>query len=242
MKITGFFTAFLLLSAGQSVAQSDSVRVDYSVENADTARRTLRETFRYLTRATVEKKTLLKTGLTAPVPLYAGYNGLYYGAGIELGVERKLSPSFSVQGLLMNRYYRYGSTYQAYSYTLEMPVSIRYYYSAKRRIRNGRSANNFSNNYFGLQAETILYGYGNFVKSSMTSGNYTVTEYERIVTTNPAFLAALSLQWGIQRRLGKRGYFDVNLTIPVHPFLTQSRFPNFIRLPVSVNFRLGLGW
>ncbi|MGM9507603.1 hypothetical protein ACS5NO_07745 [Larkinella sp. GY13] len=237
MKRLYFFGFLWICSYGAQAQGRDSVRVDYSVEHADTAHRNIRETFRYVTRATVEEKTLIKAGAVVPLPLVGGYYATY-GYGVGMGVEQKIAPAFSVQALVIGRYYRTGTIIN--TKVLEMPIAGRYYYSIKKRMRKGLSANNFSNDYVSIQLENILYGAGRYYSTS-TSGNQTTILSERNVNRQFAMLSAVSLQWGIQRRLGSKGYIDFNLSFAALPVLTQQRVPDFVT-PIKINFNLGLGW
>ncbi len=99
-------------------------------------------------------------------------------------------------------------------------------------MRKGLSANNFSNNYVGLQTENILYGYGRYEGDLFGLRKSTKT-FE--------MLNALSVQWGMQRRLGRYSYFDVNFTLPILPTINRLKVPAFYT-PIGVNIKLGLGW
>lgn len=237
MKRLYFLGLLWMVSSGVLAQVRDSVRIDYSVENADTVRRNIRETFRYVTRATVEEKTLIKAGAVVPLPIVGGYYASY-GYGVGVGVEQKISPAFSVQGLVIGRYYRTGTVIN--TKVLEMPISGRYYYSIKKRMQKGLSANNFSNDYVGVQLENILYGNGQYY-STTTTGNQTIILSEKIINRQLAMLNAVSLQWGIQRRLGSRGYLDFNFSFAALPVLTQKRVPDFVT-PIKISFNVGLGW
>lgn len=240
MKTCLPFTLLLLCFPIILHAQTrDSVRVSYSEEVVDTTKVKFREAFRYITRATVEERTLVKAGGSLPLPAWGGYIGLMGGVGLEAGVEHKLTPSFSVQALLMSRYYRNGHFQRNYS--LEIPVSVRYYYSQARRIRRGLSANNFSNNYFGLQVENVVYGVRRIARPYGGGGFYKPEPTEFYTLRGTDMLSALTLQWGIQRRVGQRGYFDFSLSFPVLPILNRQRSPSMMP-SWGVNFKFGLGW
>ncbi|GAB3329376.1 hypothetical protein GCM10027299_32640 [Larkinella ripae] len=237
MNRLSFFGFVWLCSSGVLAQSRDSVRIEYSVENPDTTRRKIKEAFRYLTRATVEEKTLVKLGVVVPLPLLGGYYASY-GYGIGVGVEQKITAGFSIQAHLIGRYYRTGTIIN--TKVLEMPVSGRYYYSLKKRMRKGLSANNFSNNYVGIRIENTLYGTGRYY-STVTSGSQTVIYSERNVNRRFAMGQAISVQWGIQRRLGTKGYLDSSLSLAALPVLTKNRVPDFVA-PIQINFNLGLGW
>lgn len=185
----------LLAAVGTAHAQTqpDSSRVSYSEEVADTVRDTFKEKYDYLVRAHVEETELWKLDL-----LDASTNFLIPEYGARLAYERKLSAPFSamaeVYPLLEKRDEGRGNRYYAF---LGTQVSGRYYYNQRRRIQKGKSANNFSANYLSL-----------LVRNDFT---------DRI--NSVAFDHRTSVVWGLQRRLGRYGFFDFNFGVVVLPEL-----------------------
>ncbi|MCW5921473.1 MAG: hypothetical protein KIS77_03960 [Saprospiraceae bacterium] len=138
-------------------------------------------------------------------------NGDLAGAA---SVEHKLSPSFSIQlglGLgLINRYDTFPlilpppfpddlpavpRSLRVFVYQLNLQP--RWYYQMGKGVREGRSANNFSGNYLGLQLAYTHYG-------TNLSG-----EEARLASDQ----LTMALRWGWQRRLFRRGFSEVSFGI-----------------------------
>ena len=136
--------------------------------------------------------------------------GFENGAFLNLNMEHKLSPAFSLQLA-----YSVGGTnrYDSLSFvwpspapdTFFYPIShelffhrfglqTRWYYDMAQRVREGLSANNFSGNYLGMETAYTTYGPGlsgeeaRFASQQMTA----------------------ALRWGFQRRLFRNGFMDVS--------------------------------
>jgi len=229
--------AGLLLATTLHAQSNDSLRTEYSVEMVDLSRQRMQEAFQYITRAHVEEKTLIKVGASLPLPAWGGAIGLMGGIGTEFGLERKLTPSFSVQALMTGQIYRNGDI--ATHYSASVPVSLRYYYAMARRIRNGRGANNFSGNYLGLQVNNTLFGNQHYDQLYFSGGVYGTRRANAYSGFELA--SSVALQWGLQRRIGRRGYLEANFTVPIHPILTQRRIPRYFA-PFGVTVKVGLGW
>lgn len=186
----------LLLWASTSYAQEDTVRVSYSEEPATTSNFSLKEKYRYFTRATLEEKSMFKVGISRLNIGWAGNFGFILGLEHIIAFERKIGVPFSVMGQYRNlNGFNYNSPKE-----MGIDVGVRYYYALPARIKKGKSANNFSANYFSLQSDNTL-SWG-----------------ERVTNLNPiqfeygnTSVYSLSLLYGLQRRLGKYGYVDVNV-------------------------------
>jgi hypothetical protein len=129
-----------------------------------------------------------------------GYTGLSDNGSdrIRAGVELKLLPAFSLHGS-----YGLGYSYSPSSpfnrstsiFTHRFAVEPRWYYNMARRIREGKSANNVSGNYIGLEA--VLQ----------------TTKFE--IGTMPVTLSqkSFALRYGIQRRLFRYGFIDLGVGV-----------------------------
>ena len=256
-----FLTVCLFIGSATAHAQSDSVRTEYKTEDEKISRSDIQRVIRYITRANVEEKTLIKIG---GLPNSASFTqtGTLNSGGIstELSIERKISPSFSVlfgfdNQLLVNFYRqdafsRIGNLPNPFwlpdrslSITSSAKVAVRYYYGMARRIREGKSANNFSGAYLTLQARRPVLLYSKSRQRELWSGDSrTETETAPLGTLNTPSLA---LQWGIQQRLGRRGYIDVNIGPELTLFdANQAYYNNNTRTQLSLRFSaiIGLGW
>ena len=108
-------------------------------------------------------------------------------------------------------------------------IGARYYYDQARRIAKGKSANNFSGNYLSLQFDNII----------QIRVNYLAQDVNR-----SASKPTINLLYGIQRRLGKFGYFDFNLGLRYDEIDYNSPVPppRKTALALVTNFAIGLGF
>ncbi|GAB3248110.1 hypothetical protein GCM10027347_04160 [Larkinella harenae] len=269
-------TTFLLIIAllvGQETGWAQTVNnlpITYSQEDSAVTRSELQRVYRYITRANVEEKTLIKLGFwpNAIDREFSGRPTFRIGLNADASVERKLSPSLSllVGFDLAVRYNRINqlnfTAMSGYSYTdvdrsflssVYGKIGVRYYYGMAKRIREGKSANNFSGNYVGLQVARALSVYNARHLYDTRTGEPVRTEkYDMAGSYNAPLIAAM---WGIQRRVGRRGFFDINagpeITVPRRPedpygnslpnsyFYKNSDRPGFA---LRVNAVIGLGW
>ena len=113
----------------------------------------------------------------------------------ELSAEWKVAPALSLHaGVIVptrgSRYFR--GHYRGGGWRVEP----RWYYDMARRIRFGQSANNVSGNYFSAEYQT-------FVQRDQ--------EPEPVVSFHRYRFEAVSLRYGLQRRLGRFAFVDVSL-------------------------------
>lgn len=204
-KVSYLLLSALLLSL-QALAQKDSTRVVFSEESAETSDFRLVETYNYIIRAQIEEKSLLKLGVQDFALSSAG-SYVQYGAAFEHKLRPSLSVLAEVQQSLQTRQF---SGLKAYSFN----AGARYYYNMNRRIRKGKSANNFSANYLSFQADNELYRRNDLVDH----------------------LTVFKVLYGLQRRIGKYGYADFNFG-PERGWKDGSRITRF-----SVNFSVGVAF
>ena len=188
-----------VLSVLSAQGQSDSVRITYGQETSRNDTSVQRSGSRFLKayhkfiRAQVEETTLIKIG-ALPEWGYGKNDQGYVGFNSEIAVEQKLIPALSVLAQLRTHYRNFGSYGRDVSLTGQL--AGRWYYSINRRMREGKSANNFSNQYFMAQTSLPLYN-----------------AYTRL--SDPAVAQSLfawgGVAWGAQRRLSKFGYTDFNV-------------------------------
>jgi len=132
-------------------------------------------------------------------------SGLDQQGLLNLSAEHKLSPAFSVQltyGIGAEN--RFDSLYsipqpsdslrpQTIAYH-HINLQTRWYFDMVRRIREGKSANNFSGNYLALELAHTTFGAGLQGEKARLASN----------------ISTVALRFGVQRRLFKYGYFDVS--------------------------------
>lgn len=226
MKTLYFISALLLAVPVQ--AQTDSITTTYSQESIQ--RDTIRQrsgsrflaAYRKFVRAQIEETTLIKIG-GWPIGLVAsdsGGIGPGWGFVGDIAVEQKLTPAFSFL-LLCKTFYQH-STSESERVTINGVLTGRWYYAMNRRMRQGRSANNFSDQYVTLQTSLPIW--------SRVRSN----DPANIITENISN-SWVGVAWGGQRRLGKLAYLDVNFGVG-YPFDK----PKSIVLTGNVSIGLGL--
>ena len=191
----------------------------YTEEPADSSSFSLKEKYRYWTRANVEEKFMLKSGTSG-----LGFGG-DHGFFLEetLSFERKISVPFSVMVQSRSSLTRWRRD----DY-LGVDVAVRYYYSLPRLIRQGKSANNLSANYFSIQMDNTWPNGSGFVVQALRP---------TAVETEVSHIMQFSLLYGIQRRLGRPFYVDFNIGGTYQP---EGRvFNHRNRLFLDFNFAIG---
>lgn len=203
-------------------AQSDSVSASTYEESVQTSDYTKRERFKYLKRSMIEEPSMFKI---STLPYFAGYFGM--GMQAVVGYEKKFSRSFSFTGEVVNYInifspktnnpeLRYNGLWRS-----GLNVSSRYYYSQKREIEKGISGNNLLSNYIEFRVEDLL------TYAKVNESTYLRNDF--ISRPN------LVLAWGLQRRIGRYGYFD---------FAAGAKFVNnslYSPFPVTPYFKIAFG-
>ncbi|MBD2754798.1 hypothetical protein [Spirosoma validum] len=264
MKLITIYSLVACLTGGSVYAQTqtDSVRTEYQTEDEAISRSEIQRVIRYITRANVEEKTLIKIGGLPNSNPFTQTGGLFTGGlNTDISIERKINPSFSVlfgfDNQVFANYYRREAfsrispgpgplwlTDHTLSLSSSAKVAVRYYYSMARRIKEGKSANNFSGTYVAFQVRRPVLSYLKRRQYELVSGDTrTEAEASPLGTLNTP---SLSIQWGIQQRLGRRGYIDLN----VGPELTlfdsnrayNSNNSSRTQLTLRVSAIIGLGW
>lgn len=243
-------------------AQTDSVRTEYKTEDEKISSAEVKRFIRYITRANVEEKTLVKVGIWPATERNTNYESRLFrvGANVEVAIEQKLSPSFSILAGLDGdwRYSKYRNTRSLYpvgtvvsevfryqverlsAFNVNWKAGLRYYHSMNRSIKLGRSANNFSGNYLTIQISKPLRTYFNNQYFDVNTQSVLVNKNSDRLYGNISSKALLA--YGIQRRLGKLSYFDIN----VGPEVLYPAFYAFDNRRAVISFQLnaliGFGW
>lgn len=201
----------LWLVAGLVVGQKgEQITVTTAEEEMDTARFSrLLATYNKIIRVHEEELTMFKVDLMGPY-LYLATNWEEKDKArnnvLNISVERKIAPNWSwVLGNVLNADRVKVREVRFYG-------GVRYYYNMNKRILRGKSANNFSANYFGLSY------YHQFRPG----------ENDRHLTVD--------LLYGLQRRLGRRGFIDVDVGLEniFEAFEDRARGTDF-----KATFRMG---
>lgn len=115
------------------------------------------------------------------------------GTPLVIGAEYKLSPAFSI-----GAYYGIRLGYQpatqflekgGWLYSSSLAVEGRWYHNMKKRMNDGRGANNFGGGYLALEA-------------SILNNNPTTETWDD---------RRIALRYGLQQRLLRHGYFDLSV-------------------------------
>lgn len=169
--------------------------------------------------------------IVSAVPLGSRY-GRY---GLHLAYERKLaSPAWSVMAEISPYLLDYAPAGEAGTGAVlcaRAQVAGRYYYNLGRRLRLGKSTGTFAGNYFSLALGS---GFGR-------QAHETAFLFYRASGPFARFDAALL--YGLQRRLGRRGFVDFNVGIPLalsSGASTSIYYPGALAPTLAVNLRVGL--
>ena len=196
-------------------AQNEKVTIESSEEEVEEGSfEQLLDAYNHVIRAREEKLTLLKIDLLSPF-LYAVSDGereedeLLIESMVKVSFEKKYRPDWS----WFTRIKLMAINRRLRESNLS--GGIRYYYNLNRRILKGKSANNLSANYVAVEPN-LRFNYGR---------------------GDSGF--SVKLLYGIQRRIGKRGYvdFDIGLENMVAPY-TEKEFG----IEVTGNLELGLAF
>jgi hypothetical protein len=201
IRLFGIFLLLVCIShtgLGQ-VVPADSSRISYEEEERDRSDFTLKERYNYLIRSKMEETQIWKLGLNN-----LGFSAYDYHYGLHLIYERKIHTSFSILGEVSPTVKGYRHTYSNSDnrrLAWEAEVAGKYYYNMKRRMRLGKSGNNFSANYLSAHIRSrIMYQARNDGRKVLEP-------------------AILSVRYGLQRRLGRYGFIDANYGIEVLPIV-----------------------
>ncbi|WBO84817.1 hypothetical protein [Hymenobacter yonginensis] len=241
-------TLLLALLPAAVLAQTapDSSRVSYSEETVAlsvvptvpaTEGSGLGQQYRRLTRLQIEEQCLWKLGLNNFAAAYLGRADgsdslLFSRVGVHLAYEHKLSPAWSVLGEVSPDLLRYRDAETSAlrrGFAVRSQVAGRYYYNLNKRIRKGKSASNFSANYLSLALGS---GFGRHSDE---------TPFYDFARSGQAVRLSLAAVYGLQRRLGRYGFVDFNMALPMA--LTPDRGREVvpgINIGLVLNLRIGL--
>jgi hypothetical protein len=202
-------TVLVLIIAGSITFAQEEIEIPVG------PRSKFSETYNYVIRAQEEKTQMWKLTPITDIGIGGGSGNRVLKFAPYIGFEKKFSSSFSLNGEVgSNSILSWSKADQSksgsYTHWLSGSVGPRYYYNINRRIELGKSANNFSANYFSTT----------------------------INLANPYYFTNLSFSalYGIQRRVGNKGFFDFGAGYMVVPQKNEIEFLPDIRL------RYGWGW
>ncbi|SET52250.1 hypothetical protein [Hymenobacter actinosclerus] len=215
-----------LLTASRATAQTtpaDTTRISYE-EEVQPAALPAEAAAPLLVQSEVQQqqwKLGLNNFLLGSIWAYRSYNRV----GVHVAYERKLTTALAVQAELSPAVARYRPDNGTPARALGARVQLmgRYYYNLERRIRKGKSRGSFVGNYVALA-----------VGSKLGRHTYETPFYFLPLDANRGAAVDVALLYGLQRRLGRRGFIDANfgLTKLIEPFKSK--------LGLSSSLRVGL--
>ncbi|GAB3337989.1 hypothetical protein GCM10027299_49670 [Larkinella ripae] len=258
MKSTSaFFLVFFLVRLVGNGQSQEPAPVSYSQEGRQMTTNELQRFYRYITRASVQEKTMVKLGIWPASDRGEQSEQRKFRAGFnaEWVVEQKLSPAFSFLAGF-DAFWRYATYRQRDGVSLipnpnpaqanfpkkesrfqvNWKAGFRYYYAMPARIRNGKSANNFSGNYVAVQVAEPLRKYSRYETYNPILKREENRRWTDNLLANPS--PRLLLAYGIQRRLGSMGYADLQAG-PEIQFSDLHAGPSF---SFQLTALIGLGW
>ena len=225
-----FATLYIIHFSFWAKAQSDSLR--FSQESGTLQKQRFIDQYDYVFMTKEPTKWIVK--MTAQSVHFVGSNYTLLqrkNIGITplwLSFERKISPSFSLQlgASYFTRDYLpisengipivrnlFSSFYNPIPTLGDAGVALgsvegRWYYDLKKRIDVGKSANNFSGNYFGLRLEKA---FNQPLDQNPTELSYASNQKYNTDYQFEQFKHRISLVYGVQRRFLKHGLIDFGL-------------------------------
>ncbi|MEO1049064.1 MAG: hypothetical protein AAFX87_00445 [Bacteroidota bacterium] len=194
--------------------QEEEVTYENTEEEVDTGTEDkLLNTYNYIIRAQVEETQLFKVDLLYPFSyaLSGPENDTTLTGLFRLTYERKFKPEWS---WLVHTGWQ-GNRGTGEIRDVLFRGGVRYYYNLDKRILKGKSANNFSANYVSIDPV------------------YQVRPQDDDTSVSVLLL------YGLQRRLGKYGYLDLNFgfqgNIKSYPDVNDS-------IEVIVEFEIGIAF
>jgi hypothetical protein len=158
-----------------------------------------------LFRCYEEEKNLWKLDIRN---IYKNSGDDIYTISINSEFEHKIKKSsFSINtGIELNykRYYHFDL-----EYGVKGTIEPRYYYNLKKRIAQGKTANNLSGGYFSLEFSS---GYSEYVNGRNTFSTNMASDTFKKFETKTTFYA-IEPKWGIQKRLFKNGFMDLSFSL-----------------------------
>lgn len=250
LNSTFFFVIPTLGGISTAFAQggTDSVHLSHSEETGTLEKQRFIDRYDYVFMTMEPTKWMLKgygniNNLLGSEIFQGGY--IKRTVDFRVGVERKLSPSFSIEinaarngisPFRKNGFFDYSDYYSTGRKRWVTSAELRWYYDMASRIRQGKSSNNFSGNYLSLRYErawqkenSVATGFGG------TNGKWN-TDY-----FGSYYHSQLSLNYGIQRRFFRYGLVDFSIALNrntnqlIHRKYTFLNGDNSIQQPIDWN-------
>ncbi len=240
------YSTFYLLS--YTFAQTDSVRITHTQETGTLEKQRFIDQYDYVFMTKEPTKWMVKgygnvNNLLGSEIFQGGY--IKRTVDFRVGVERKLSPSFSIaieaarnpiSTFRKNGFFDYSDYYSTSRKRWVTSAELRWYYDMASRIRQGKNSNNFSGNYLSLRYERVWQNENSVATGfSGTHGKWN-TDY-----FGSYYHSQLSLNYGIQRRFFRYGLIDFSIGLNrntdqlIHRKYTFLNGDNSIKQPIDWN-------
>jgi hypothetical protein len=223
-----YISLFILILCLEVKGQEDSIINQNSTLKNSTIGKENQAKQNYLDENLREERTLLKLYIN---PYFIYQKGMESNGGFSSSIayERKIVPSLS---FLISNNFHFGFVSSHPYFSSNGDFGLRYYYSARKKIKESIGANNFHNNYFAVGINKFYtYFQGFTIYNSYNNGVLIYSDYSKY--REWLFEPNITISWGIQRRIKKWGFYDIE--------------PYFM-LPIDggyyygVNLKLGLAW
>ena len=245
----------LIINAGlvnHMFSQIDSVRTNYSLENADSSDYNYHRKYQYLDINLKNETNILKLAL----PAFGNSQGFYPASfnSFYLIFEKKINTSISLMlenSNIFTQEHKYPNPYANYSSYLN--YGIRKYLFMEKRIKEGTSGNNFNGEYIDF----FIMGLNEYGYHNKTAGNFDLSfsDFSHIINKSPTFEIGL----GLQKRLNNYCFLDTKIFISYglektynYKTLTDTPDPSVttsqIKIPSAIHFGIdfkigfGKGW
>lgn len=201
---------------------SDSVRITHTQETGTLEKQRFIDRYDYVFMTMEPTKWMLKGyGIRTVKPNnYDLISKDRINTPIEVAFERKLTPSFSISlgGIPQTATARLVNSRPATEYsgrissklTIKAFTELRWYYNLNQRIKEGKSANNFSGNYLSVRVEK------HFINPQTLFRGYSFSSINGQFITDKVYEAShskIGLAYGLQRRFLRNGLIDFSLNL-----------------------------
>lgn len=219
------YSAFCIAWATPShstFAQVDSSRITHTQETGTLEKQRFIDRYDYVFMTKEPTKWMLKGYAIRTVRAnnYDLISNDRISTPFEVAFERKLTPDFSVSfgGIPQVAAARLISSNPTTEYsgrissnlTIKAFTELRWYYNLNQRIKEGKSANNFSGNYLSVRVKK------NFINPQTLFRGYSFSSINGKFITDKMYEAnhsQIGLAYGLQRRFLRNGLIDFSLNL-----------------------------
>ena len=202
-------------------AQTDSLSVEYSEEDAKSSDFEYRKEYQYVDINKKEERRLFKIAYTLSDPafnIFKNFNTTYLDFVYELAIEQKIGTQWSVMLVSKNRNVPILESYYDFS--------CRYYPFKIKQIQSGESSNNLNGLYVESRFENLI----NFDTSN---------DDNKILDLSQIGVCA---SVGLQKRLNNWAYIDCGIDAAYNHAKSLFVYRNNVDWYLGVNLKIGFAW